>query len=79
MVSNVSLYPFDPTRDEYAAYELAAEQRPGAHRGGTRQLHGQIRFEVPWVSIPDTLNRYMNISLEELEVEMERAARSQEH
>jgi hypothetical protein len=78
MVSNVSLYPFDPA-DEYVAYELSGERPPPAlRRVHPRELHGQIRFEAPCVSIPGPLSRFTRISLEELEFEMERAARSQE-
>lgn len=80
MVSNVSLYPYDPARDEYFAYELRSEwqSRKATHRKEPARVHGQIRFEAPCVSIPDSLNRYTHISIEELEIEMERAARLQE-
>ncbi len=80
MISNVSLYPFDPDKDEYVAYELG-DQQPAdraAERHSSRELHGQIRFEAPCVSIPDPLLRYKHISIEELEVELERSARRQE-
>jgi hypothetical protein len=81
MVSNVSLYPFDPGRDADVAYEPATTARPagGTHPRGRRVFAGQIAFDAPWVSIPGTLNRYTRISLEELESEMERSARRDEH
>ena len=81
MTSNVSLYPFDPAREEYVAYELSSEpeQRGEDRRVSTRPIHGQIRFEAPWISIPDALNKYTHISFEEIEFEMERAARRQEY
>ena len=81
MISNVSLYPFDPARDEYFAYESSSEQKPQAarQRGNSRQVYGQIRFEAPWVSVPDALTGPKHISLEELEFEMERKARRQEY
>jgi hypothetical protein len=81
MVSNVSLYPFDPARDEDVAYEPGSRQaaaEPVTGRHPSRELHGQIAFEAPCVSIPDFLLRYKHISLEELEVELERSARRQE-
>lgn len=79
MVSNVSRYPFDPA-DQYVAYGPGGEERshgfaPDA-RG--RQLPGQIRFDAPCVSIPDTLSHLTHISIEVLEIEVERAARRQE-
>jgi len=80
MISNVSLYPFDPARDEYFAYECSSERDPhgaGQH-GSLQRVHGQIRFEVPWVSVPGTLTGPKHISFEEVEIEMERAARRQE-
>lgn len=82
MTSNVALYPFDPARDDYFAYECSSgEQGPhgGSHHRGSRHVYGQIRFEVPWVSVPDALAGPTRISLEELEFEMERAARREEH
>jgi hypothetical protein len=79
MESNVSRYPFDPA-DQYVAYGLGGDEGP---RGSApdvvgRQLSGQIRFDAPCISIPDTLNRLTYISIEVLEIEMERAARRQE-
>jgi len=81
MISNVALYPFDPARDEYFAYESSSERKAegAAQHAGSRQVYGQIRFEVPWVSVPDVLTGPTHISLEELEIEMERKARRQEH
>jgi hypothetical protein len=80
MVSNVSLYPFDPERDEYVAYEPGSREAAGPVTGrhASRELYGQIPFEAPCVSIPDFLLRHKHISLEELEVEIERSARRQE-
>lgn len=80
MVSNVSHYAFDPGRDEYFAYELSVDDQPraGARRRELPQMPGQIRFEAPCVSLPDSLTRYTYISIEQLEIEMERAARLQE-
>lgn len=79
MMSNVSRYPFDPA-DQYIAYGLGGEERShgSAPNMQGRQLPGQIRFDAPCVSIPDTLNRLTLISIEVLEFEMERAARRQE-
>ena len=48
MISNVALYPFDPARDEYFAYESSSGGRPqgaGKH-GASRHVYGQIRFEA---------------------------------
>ena len=81
MISNVALYPFDPARDEYFAYESISERKPqiaGEH-GASRHVYGQIGFEVPWVSVPGALTGPTHISLEELEIEMERKARRQEY
>jgi hypothetical protein len=79
MVSNVSRYPFDPA-DQYVAYGLGGDERPhgSAPSAAGRQLPGQIRFDAPCVSIPDTLNHLTHISMEVLEIELERAARRQE-
>jgi hypothetical protein len=79
MVSNVSHYPFEPA-DQYVAYGVGGEERlrSGDRDWRSHELHGQIRFDAPCVSIPDTLNRLTHISIEELEIEMERAARRQE-
>jgi hypothetical protein len=82
MVSNVSLYAFVPGRDEYTAYDSSAEGRRavvGTHRERNGGLAGQIPFEAPWTSIPGPLSGYALISFEELELEMERNARRQEH
>ena len=79
MMSNVSRYPFDPA-DQYVAYGPGGEERSlgSAPDAQGRQVHGQIRFDAPCVSIPDTLNRLTHISIEVLEIELERAARRQE-
>ena len=79
MMSNVSRYPFDPA-DQYVAYGPGGEERSlgSAPDAQARQLPGQIRFDAPCVSIPDTLNRLTFISIEVLEFELERAARRQE-
>jgi hypothetical protein len=80
MMSNVSLYPFDLLKDEYVAYELSAQGAPSevSHRAPAREVHGQIRFDAPCVCIPDVLNHHLHISIEELEIELERSARRQE-
>lgn len=81
MISNVALYPFDPARDEYFAYESSSERKSQGVRQQTssRHVYGQIRFEAPWVSVPDAPTGPRHISLEELEMEMERDARRQEY
>ena len=81
MNSNVSLYPFDPARDEYFAYESTTDDalRSERQRARPHPVYGQIRFEVPWFSVPDLHGGLTHISLEELEREMELAARLQEH
>jgi hypothetical protein len=81
MISNVALYPFDPARDEYFAYESSSGGKlHGAGKlGASRHVYGQIRFEVPWVSVPDSLTGPTLVSLEEMEREMERNARRQEY
>jgi hypothetical protein len=81
MNSNVSLYPFDPARDEYFAYECKTDDAAPSGRQRTRPQHvyGQIPFEVPWFSVPDLHGGLTHISLEEIEREMELAARLQEH
>ena len=81
MISNVSLYPFDPARDEYLAYESISEGKPrsAGEQSASRYVYGQIGFEVPWVSVPGGLTGPTHISLEELEIEMERKARRQEY
>lgn len=81
MNSNVSLYPFDPARDEYFAYESTTDEAAGKVRERVRPRHvyGQIRFEVPWFSVPDLHGGSTHISFEELENEMEHEARLQEH
>ena len=80
MDSNVSLYPFDPERDEYFAYELRSRElgRRKVDRHSPEPPPGQIRFEAPCVAIPDALARHKHISIEELEIELERSAREQE-
>ena len=79
MVSNVSHYPFEPA-DQYVAYGIGGEERlrSGDQDRRSHELHGQIRFDAPCVSIPDALNRLTYISIEELEIELERSAREQE-
>jgi hypothetical protein len=81
MNSNVSLYPFDPARDEYFAYDRTTDEAPlnGHQRARSHHVYGQIRFEVPWFSVPDRHGGLTHISLDELEREMELAARLQEH
>jgi hypothetical protein len=80
MVSNVSHYPFDPARDEYFAYERSNEidRHHAGHRASSHHVYGQIPFDVPWVSVPDSHTGPTHISFEELEIELERAARRQE-
>jgi len=80
MDSNVSHYAFDPDRDEYEAYESTSQPRPGntRRRQAARPLAGQIRFEAPWMSIPGIHSSLKYISLDQIEFEMERAARRQE-
>jgi len=57
MISNVALYPFDPARDEYFAYESSSERKAqgAARHGGSRQVYGADSLEVPWWSVPDAL------------------------
>jgi len=80
MNSNVSLYPFDPAREEFLAYDSTTDEaaRKAHDRVRPRHVYGQIRFEVPWFSVPNLHGGLTHISLEELENEMEQEARLQE-
>ena len=74
MVSNCSLYrlsPLDPAVDP--AYQDGQPPHPHHPRHA-----GEIPVEWPVASIPPPLARFRTISIEELEVEIEREACRQE-
>jgi hypothetical protein len=74
MMSNCSLYrlrPLDP------AVDPAYQDGPPPHPHHPRHV-GEIPIDWPVASIPQPLARFRTISIEELEVELEREAQREE-